>query len=81
MSIFRQESKGKHRAAATPQAMASHSGSAASVDMEADAGAPADEHQQLHGCAQEAADATQDFANAVGREVRRISARDLRLGA
>lgn len=37
--------------------------------MEEDAAVPAAEHQRLHGCAQEAADATQEFANAVGREV------------
>lgn len=41
--------------------------------MEPDSAAPADEHHRLHSCAQEAADATQEFANAVGREVIRPS--------
>ncbi|KAK9844371.1 hypothetical protein WJX74_001555 [Apatococcus lobatus] len=65
----RQEPEGKRAKATTQQqATASHTGSAASVDMQADAPASADKHAQLHGCAQEAADATQEFANAIGRE-------------
>lgn len=66
----KRQKKAAEARTAKQQPAASQAGSADTINQQTSDAAPLQqEHEQLHGAAQEAADATQDFANAVGQEV------------